>query len=40
MSKKLTKKDHFTAILAIAEVQENQGLVDFVNHEWFFLLVF
>lgn len=33
MSKKLTKKDHFTAILAIAEVQENQGLVDFVNHE-------
>lgn len=33
MSKKLTKKDHFTAILAIAEVQENQDLVDFVNHE-------
>ena len=33
MSKKLTKKDHFTALLALAEVQENQTLVDFINHE-------
>ena len=33
MSKKLTKKDHFTALLALAEVQENQALVDFINHE-------
>ena len=33
MNKKLTKKDHFTALLALAEVQENQALVDFINHE-------
>ena len=33
MNKKLTKKDHFAALLALAEVQENQALVDFINHE-------
>ena len=33
MNKKLTKKDHFAALLALAEVQENQTLVDFINHE-------
>ena len=33
MNKKLTKKDHFAALLALADVQENQTLVDFINHE-------
>ena len=32
-NKKLTKKDHFNALLAIAEAQGNQTLVDFINHE-------
>ena len=32
-NKKLTKKDHFAALLTLAEVQENQTLVDFINHE-------
>lgn len=32
-NKKLTKKDHFNALLALAEVQENQALVDFISHE-------
>ena len=33
MNKKLTKRDHFTALLALAEVQNDQTLVDFINHE-------
>lgn len=33
MTKKLTKKDHFNALLAIKEVQENPVLVDFIEHE-------
>lgn len=32
-NKKLTKKDHFNALLALAEAQDNQTLVDFINHE-------
>lgn len=32
-TKKLTKKDHFNALLAIADVAQNQTLVDFINHE-------
>ena len=33
MNKKLTKRDHFTALLALAEAQNDQVLVDFINHE-------
>ena len=33
MTKKLTKKDHFNALLAIKEVQENPVLVGFIEHE-------
>ena len=33
MNKKLTKRDHFNALLAIGEVAENATLVDFINHE-------
>ena len=33
MNKKLTKRDHFTALLALAEAQNDQTLVDFINHE-------
>lgn len=33
MAQKLTKKDHFNALLALAEAQGNQTLVDFINHE-------
>lgn len=33
MNKKLTKRDHFTALLALAEAQNDQILVDFINHE-------
>ena len=33
MNKKLTKRDHFTTLLALAEVQESQTLIDFINHE-------
>ena len=33
MNKKLTKRDHFTALLALAEAQNDQALVDFINHE-------
>ena len=32
-TKKLTKRDHFNALLAIADVAQNQTLVDFINHE-------
>jgi hypothetical protein len=32
-SKKLTKRDHFTSLLNIAEVKSNPALVDFINHE-------
>ncbi len=31
--KKLTKKEKFEMILAIAEVRENTTLVEFINHE-------
>ena len=31
--KKTTKKEMFTKILAIAEVQENAEMVEFINHE-------
>ena len=31
--KKLTKRDYFNTLLTFAEVQENQTLVDFINHE-------
>ena len=32
-NKKLTKRDHFNALLNIPAVAENEGLVDFINHE-------
>lgn len=32
-SKKLTKRDHFNALLAIADVQANPQLVEFITHE-------
>lgn len=32
-NKKLTKRDHFNALLALVEAQDNQVLVEFVNHE-------
>lgn len=32
-TKKLTKRDHFNALLNIPAVAENEGLVDFINHE-------
>lgn len=32
-SKKLTKRDHFNALLNIGEVAENPVLVEFINHE-------
>jgi len=31
--KKLTKKDKFNALLALAEVKSNPSLVEFINHE-------
>ena len=31
--KKLTKRDYFNTLLTFAEVQENQAMVDFINHE-------
>jgi hypothetical protein len=31
--KKLTKRDHFNALLDIAEVNANDTLVDFIKHE-------
>jgi ssDNA-binding replication factor A large subunit len=32
-NKKLTKRDHFNALLNIEEVKSNETLVDFINHE-------
>lgn len=32
-SKKMTKRDHFNTLLSIADVANNQTLVDFINHE-------
>lgn len=32
-NKRLTKRDHFNALLAIAEVSANPTLVEFINHE-------
>jgi F0F1-type ATP synthase delta subunit len=32
-NKKLTKRDHFNALLTIPAVAENEDLVDFINHE-------
>ena len=32
-NKKITKRDRFTALLNIAEVKADQGMVDFINHE-------
>lgn len=32
-TKKITKRDHFNALLKIPAVAENEGLVDFINHE-------
>lgn len=32
-NKKLTKRDHFTALLSIPAVAENDSLVEFINHE-------
>jgi len=32
-NRKLTKRDHFNALLAIHAVAENADLVDFINHE-------
>lgn len=31
--KKMTKRDYFNGLLAIAEVKANQKYVDFINHE-------
>ena len=32
-TKKLTKRDHFTTLLTLSEVQADPALVDFINHE-------
>ena len=32
-NKKMTKRDYFTAILAIEEVQANTAMVEFIEHE-------
>lgn len=32
-TKKMTKRDHYNALLALSEVQANPTLVDFINHE-------
>ena len=32
-TKKLTKRDHFNALLKLSEVQANPQLVDFIDHE-------
>lgn len=32
-AKKMTKRDHYNALLKIAEVKSNPALVDFINHE-------
>ena len=33
MSKKLTKRDHFNTLLSLSEVQKNELLVEFIEHE-------
>ena len=33
MTKKITKRDRFNQLLAIAEVKENPALVEFIKHE-------
>ena len=33
MANKVTKKDRFNQLLAIEEVKNNEGLVEFINHE-------
>lgn len=33
MNKKITKRDRFNALLALSQVQEDAGLVEFINHE-------
>lgn len=33
MSKKLTKKDHFTTLLSLEDVKANPVLVEFIKHE-------
>ena len=33
VNKKMTKRDYFNELLAIAEVKENKAMVDFINHE-------
>ena len=32
-NKKMTKRDYFNSLLAIEAVQNNEALVDFINHE-------
>lgn len=32
-NKKMTKRDHFTALLNLSEVKANPALVDFIEHE-------
>lgn len=32
-NKKMTKRDYFNELLAIAEVKDNKAMVDFINHE-------
>lgn len=32
-NKKMTKRDYFNQLLEIAEVKENEALVEFINHE-------
>ena len=32
-NKKMTKRDYFTALLAVKEVQSNTAMVEFVEHE-------
>ena len=33
MTKKITKRDRFNQLLAVAEVKENPALVEFIKHE-------
>ena len=32
-SKKMTKKDYFFMLLELSDVQDNEDLVNFINHE-------
>jgi ribosomal protein S3AE len=32
-TKKMTKRDHFNALLKIEDVKSNEALVEFINHE-------